>query len=141
MAEDITLIVDDFERFFDTFCKEEIEKLLDRYPEKRSLDVSYGELSRYSSKIADNLLNKPDLYIKAAENALKGMAMTSQYEVPFEPHVRFFDLPEQSRPMIQDIGADHVGKLICIDGLITKRTEIRPRVKVMELKCPYCEHI
>jgi replicative DNA helicase Mcm len=141
MAEDITLIVDDFERFFDTFCKENIEKLLEMYPEKRSLEVSYTELSRYSSKIADNLLNKPDFYIKAAENALKAMAMPSQYEVPFEPHVRFFDLPEQSKPLIQDIGADQVGKLICIDGLITKRAEIRPRVKIMVLKCPYCEHI
>jgi len=141
MAEDISLIVDEFERFFDTFCKEDVEKLLDRYPEKRSLDVSYTQLSKYSSKIADNLLNKPDLFIKAAIEALKGMAMPSQYEVPFEPHVRFFELPEQSRPLIQDIGADHVGKLICIDCLITKRTEIRPKVKMMVLRCPYCEHI
>jgi len=141
MAEDISLIADEFEKFFDTFCKEDVEKLLDRYPERRSLEVSYTELSRYSSKIADSLLSKPDLFIKAAENALRGMAMASQYEVPFEPHVRFFDLPEQSRPMIQDIGADHVGKLICIDGLITRRTEIRPKVKVMELRCPYCENI
>jgi len=141
MAADITQIVDAFEEFFNTFCKEDIENLLDRYPEKRSLNVSYVQLSKYSSKIADNLLIKPDLFMKAAFEALKGMTMPSQYEVPFEPHVRFFDLPEQSRPMIQDIGADHVGKLICIDCLITKRTEIRPKVKIMVLVCPYCEHI
>jgi len=141
MATDITQIVDAFEEFFNTFCKEDIEKLLDRYPERRSLEVSYVQLSKYSGRIADNLLSKPDMLLRAANEALRGMAMPSQYEVPFEPHVRFFDLPEQSRPMIQDIGADHVGKLICIDGLITKRTEIRPKVKVMELGCPYCEHV
>ena len=141
MAEDISQIVDAFEEFFDTFCKEDVEKLLERYPERRSLEVSYIELSRYNSKLADNLINKPDLFLKAAAEALKGMAISSQYEVPFEPHVRFFDLPEQSRPMVQDIGADHVGKLICVDGLITKRTEIRPKVKMMVLRCPYCEHI
>ncbi|QLJ52916.1 MAG: DNA replication helicase protein MCM [Candidatus Fermentimicrarchaeum limneticum] len=141
MAEDISQIVDAFEEFFDTFCKEDVEKLLERYPERRSLEVSYIELSRYNSKLADNLINKPDLFLKAAVEALKGMAISSQYEVPFEPHVRFFELPEQSRPMVQDIGADHVGKLICVDGLITKRTEIRPKVKMMVLRCPYCEHI
>lgn len=141
MAEDITLIVEEFERFFDSFCKERVEELFDKYPEKRSLEVDYSELSRYNSRIADSLLNKPDMFLRAATEALKGMAMPSQYEVPFEPHVRFFGLPEQSRPMIQDIGADHVGKLICVDGLITKRTEIRPKVKMMVLRCPYCEHV
>ncbi|MEM3555235.1 MAG: LAGLIDADG family homing endonuclease [Candidatus Micrarchaeia archaeon] len=141
MAEDITLIVDEFERFFDTFCKERLEELFEKYPEKRSLEVDFVELSKYNSRIADTLLTKPDMMIRAAVEALKRMAMPSQYEVPFEPHVRFYNLPEQSRPMIQDIGADHVGNLICVDGLITKRTEIRPKVRIMVLRCPYCEHI
>jgi len=141
MAEDITLIVDEFERFFDTFCKERVEELFEKYPEKRSLEVDFVELSKYNSRIADTLLSKPDMIIRAAVEALKRMAMPSSYEVPFEPHVRFYNLPEQSRPMIQDIGADHVGSLICVDGLITKRTEIRPKVRVMVLRCQYCEHV
>ena len=41
-------------------------------------------------------------------------------------------------PMVQDVGSKFIGKLILLDGLVVKRSEINPKVQVGFYKCTYC---
>jgi len=138
--EDISDIVEEFDKFFDQVYGKKVEEFTSLYPDKKSLEINYHDFESYNDEIADRLIEKPDIVIEAAEKALQKKKPIN-LEIPFEPHVRFFCLPQDGRPLIQDIGADHVGKMICIDGLITKRTEIRPKVKIMVLKCGLCDNV
>lgn len=142
LTEETTLAAS-LEEFFETCYKEEIEKLASVYPIKRSLEVSYRDLEAFSPEIADMLIEEPEKVIKAAEFAvyeISKISVVKSPEVDFKPHIRFFDLPDMGL-MVQDIGAEHVGKLVFVQGVVTKRAEVRHRVRVAVYRCQLCDAV
>jgi len=137
---DLEPLIKKFDEFFDSKYKKEIEKLVANYPARKSLEVDYGELEKYDVELADELMDKPDEVIEAAEKALRSMPLPKM-RMPgkeFEPHVRFFGLAERGQ-LIENLGALHINKLMAFDGLITKRAEVRPRVRIALYTCKYCD--
>lgn len=139
MAADVTPLVEQFEELFRSYYAAKITGLAEAYPQKKSLEVSYSDLEKFSPQLADELLEKPDAIAEAAETALKGMPVQVLPDVKFEPHVRFFGLPNSAGVMVESIGAAHIGKLISVDCMVTKRTDIRPKVRIALLKCRLCD--
>ncbi|MBM3229766.1 minichromosome maintenance protein MCM, partial [Candidatus Parvarchaeota archaeon] len=114
----------------------QINELVTSYPGKRSLQLDFAELARFDPDLADALLENPDDYLKAATQALVGMNL-SMPETGFEPHVRVFNVPG-SELMVQNISSTHIDKLIAVRGVVTKRAEVRHRVKVAVYVCSLC---
>ncbi|MCL4411396.1 hypothetical protein M1329_00445, partial [Candidatus Marsarchaeota archaeon] len=52
-------------------------------------------------------------------------------------HVRFFN-QNVNMPMVQDVGSAFIGKLIMLDSLIVKRSDISPRVRIGTYECTFC---
>lgn len=140
MAEiyDLGPIIKKFEEFFDSQYKPEIEKLAANYPTKRSLEVDYAKLSKYDVELADELMKEPDHVIEAAEGALEQMPLPKMPGIEFKPHVRFANLPDRGI-LIEGIGAQYIDKLMTFEGLVTKRAEVRPRVKIALYVCKFCD--
>ncbi|MGB9635417.1 MAG: minichromosome maintenance protein MCM [Candidatus Micrarchaeia archaeon] len=128
-------LLNELEEFLNTIYGPEIAKIKSKFPQMRSLYIDYNELSRWNSEIADMLLTEPDKVISAADEALLRCGLEKKYG--YEPHARFFNLPDMGL-LVQDIGAAHIDKLIRIEGVITKRTEIMPKVKMAFYKCSNC---
>ncbi|MDD5317282.1 MAG: minichromosome maintenance protein MCM [Candidatus ainarchaeum sp.] len=139
MAEDITPIVDELGEFFNTYYSGKVKELSDNYPSRRSLEVAYADLEKFSPELADELVESPDSIVAAAEQALWKMPLQIVADMAFEPHVRFFGLPASTSVMVESIGAAHIGKLISVDCMVTKRSEIKPKVKVAVLRCRLCD--
>jgi len=139
MATEVTPLVEQFEEFFNLYYNAQVKELAENYPTKKSIEVSYSSLEKFSPELADELLTKPDLIIESAELALKRMPLQIVSETEFCPHVRFYGLPHSADVMVESIGAAHIGKLIAVDGMVTKRAEIRPRVKIAVLRCKLCD--
>ena len=139
MAEEITPLVEQFAEFFNSYYPLKVRELADNYPTKRSIDIAYGDLQKFSPELADALLEGPDVIIPAAVLALKGMPLKIVTDIEFDPHVRFFGLPLSTRVMVENIGAAHIAKLISVDCMATKRTEIKPKVKKAVMKCGLCD--
>ncbi|MBI5159557.1 minichromosome maintenance protein MCM [Candidatus Micrarchaeota archaeon] len=137
MAEDLDVVVREFESFFEAKYLEKINVLLAVYPRKKSLNVDYSDLDSWSVELADELLRKPDKIVWCAEKALSGLVAGKTVE-EFDAHVRFFNLPDQTL-LIQDAGAAEIERLICLHGIITKRAEVRPRVEIAFYKCLHCD--
>ena len=57
-----------------------------------------------------------------------------------EPHPRFFG-QTYNTPLVQDVGSSFIGKMIMLDSLVVKRSEINPKVKVGTYKCTYCGYL
>ncbi|MBI4399596.1 hypothetical protein HY570_02505 [Candidatus Micrarchaeota archaeon] len=129
------------EEFFEVveIYKKQLDVLLHEYPKKRSLDIDYKDLERFDPQLADELLERPDIILDTATTALQNLVLPQAQENKFEPHVRFFNLGDEMDVHIEDIGADHIQKLIKIKGVITKRAEVKPKVKVALLKCKFCD--
>ncbi|MCX6778526.1 MAG: minichromosome maintenance protein MCM [Candidatus Micrarchaeota archaeon] len=138
MAEEVISVVKKFDEFFEAKYRDRIEKLALEYPEKRSLDVDFRDLEKYDYELADELVRKPDAVAPAAREAVSGM-MVAREASEFKPHVRFFNLPDSV--LVQDVGSANIDRLICIEGVITKRAEVRPRVKIAVYKCARCDAV
>ena len=129
-------LVAQWQKFFEEYCKSDIETVALEYPEKRSLYVDYWKIDEADSKLAELLLNQPYKAIFNAEEALKNIDVASENSLKL--HFRVVNLPDTSRILIRRIRANHLGKLMAVDGLVKKRTEVRPKLLVGAFQCQKC---
>ena len=108
------------------------------YPEKRSLFVKFADMDTYDPNLADMLLEEPDVTIASATQALREMDIPTGVTLE-EANLRIIKLPRKLK--IRDIRSGDIGKLAGIEGLVTKATEVRPRVVEAVFECPFCGHI
>ncbi|MFH1471178.1 MAG: minichromosome maintenance protein MCM [Candidatus Micrarchaeota archaeon] len=144
MAEDIAPYVERFREFFETNPKiaSSIEMVAMSYPEKKSFEVDCSDLGRFDYNLADFLVAKPDIGIEAARLAASDLGKDKvEAGVKFEPHVRFFNPPREKELLIQDVGSLQIEKMITLEGVITKRAEVRPKVKIAVYKCSKCDAV
>lgn len=137
------LLVKKFEAFFKAKLKKDIEKLAQGYPEKRSLLVDFNELSSFDYKLADDLLSNPDLVLEAAELAVSGIDVPNLAVDEFKPYIRFINLPKEkeSSPLVRDISAKHLNKLLVVDGVVRQITDVLPRLMLAAWQCRRCGKI
>ncbi len=112
-----------------------ITAIADAYPEGRSLHVDYADIERFDSDLAIYLMRRPQNAIYAAEQAIK------QYIPPTEEaeiHFRVRGIPRDMRVEIRDLRAKHLGRLVSVEGLLRKATEVRPRLVEAVFQCLRC---
>jgi replicative DNA helicase Mcm len=127
-----------FEGFFRTQLGKDIERLVGHYPEKRSLDVDFAEIERYDYELADALLENPDYLTGAASEAISGIDIPALEIDEFRPHIRFFNLPDDRQPLLRDIGARHISRLVSVEGVVKSMSDVLPRLKMAVWECRRC---
>ncbi len=123
----------ELEGFFSENYKRELEKLAEVWPDRNSIEADYALLEKYSPDIADDLIENPDTILKASEEAIAGMGLIGPNEELMAPRVRFFNLP--NKILIRNINSTHINKLISIEGVINKITDVRPKIEVAVFEC------
>jgi len=108
-----------FFEFYNEVMSVQLMDLAQSYPDTRSLKVDFSELSRFSPDLADAVVELPDVYLPLSVEALVETGALQTERKGFEPHVRIFNLPEESAITIQNIGAEHLNKMVRIDGVVT----------------------
>ncbi|MFA7709081.1 MAG: hypothetical protein WCX82_03005, partial [archaeon] len=131
-----------FEEFLDAVYKKEIEILASNYPDKKSLDIDYKRLEAFDLNIAERLIENPNLIIEAATAALRkiDVGILEQTDQRFEPHMRFFNLPEEYRVDIREIGSKHLTSLISAEGMIRQTTERLQKMMEAHFICRKCQN-
>ncbi len=133
--------INQFQEFFESICKRDIEYLASNYPTERSLMVDYKKLEDFDLPLAEKILDNPNLLLEAANIAIKKMdvgILDSEVETRFEPIVRFFNLPKEYRIEIRDIGAESISKLISVEGTIRIITERLEKLTIAHFTCKSC---
>lgn len=125
-----------FDDFFERYYSEQIRSLIVSFPDKRSLQVNFSDIIKFDPEIAESLVEQPDPVLEAATESLRGK-MADVDLIGKEVHVRVFG-QNVNKPLVQDVGSALISKLIMLDSLIVKRSEISPMVKVGSYKCSYC---
>lgn len=127
-----------FEEVLSKHFRKELEELAQGYPEKRSLELDFHQLSRYNPELADLLAESPDECLAAAEEALEGFALANPQGTRFTPRVRVHNLPDAYDVMVQNLGSDHIDKLISVEGQVSWVTDIKPKLLTAVWECLYC---
>jgi replicative DNA helicase Mcm len=134
-AED-TELIDRFEEFYRNYYRNEIGELAQQYPtEEKSLYVDWQDLYRFDPDLADDVRSKPGQLLDYAEEALR------LYDLPVDvslgqAHVRVENLPKTTD--IREIRADHRGKLVAVQGIVRKATDVRPKITDAAFECQRC---
>jgi len=132
------LVTERWEGFLKRYCWNELIEMSNSYPEKRSLFVKFADMDSYDPNLADMLLEEPDMTIASATQALREMDIPTGVTLD-AANLRIIKLPRKLK--IRDIRSGDIGKLMGIEGLVTKATEVRPRVVEAVFECPFCGHI
>lgn len=127
-------ISDKFTEFFNYYYIDQINDMYVSYPKKRSVLIDTKDLERYDVDLATELQENPDVIIPIANSALTKLSPSELKEPVYS---RFFG-SEANMPLIQDVGSEHINKLLTLDSLVVKRSEIIPRVQLAKFKCTFC---
>lgn len=124
-----------FVEFYNLYYIDQINDLFVSYPSKRSVLMEFRNLQKYDIDLANELLEEPDRILPLANAALlklnPGITIT-------EPVYARFTGVDTNTPLIQDVGSDNIGRLITLDALIVKRSEITPKVSIGKFVCTFC---
>ncbi len=132
---DPTLIAK-WQYFFEEKCKSEIETTALNYPDEKSLTVDYWTIDKFDPKLADFLIDQPLKLIFNAEEALKKIDVAIEDKLPL--HFRVNNIPDIQKISIRNIRSCHLGKLIAVDGLVKRISDVRPKLKAAKFLCHKC---
>ncbi|HEX2066857.1 MAG TPA: AAA family ATPase, partial [Candidatus Thermoplasmatota archaeon] len=134
-VQDSTLL-NQWGKFLENYCKQQaVDAALD-YPEQRSLAVAFSDIELCEPSLSNYLLIKPAHALRLGAQALH------QLDLPGEPkpklHLRITGLPDSQRIIPRNLRAEHLGKLLAVEGLVKKVTEVRPTVQEAVFECKVC---
>ena len=122
-----------FEEFFATSYKDDVFKILEKYPDERSLNVNYQSLEIFDPELADLLIEKPEEVIQAAQIAIKNIdPLVKDADI----NIRFENLTNIIQ--LKDLLSKYIGTFVAADGIVRKTDEIRPRIETGVFECRGC---
>jgi replicative DNA helicase Mcm len=140
MTEEIEAI--DPQERFQEFLK--IERYRQRISQmsvggKTSLVVDFEELLAFDQNLAEELLEKPDDYLRHANNAAYAQLQIEDPEYAEKKaavDVRIVRLLEAAP--LRKLGSDLIGNLVMVEGIVVRSSPVRPMVMQGAFKCKRC---
>lgn len=126
--------------FLDTYYRDEIGELLQRYPTDQDyLEVSYQDLFRWSAqpKATDLLRDRPDVLHELLEEAL------ANYDVPIDVDlsgatVRIHDLPSTETLGVDQVWQAKAGEFVGVRGQVQKKSDVKHEPTMLAFECLRC---
>ncbi len=128
--------IERFKEFFEAVYNKELLEAVSAG--KTSLHVDFAKFSAFDPRLAVDLLESPEEAIKAAELSIRETELPSEIK---NFRVRVHNIPESQRLMIREIRSNHIGKLLAIEGIIRRKSDVRPQVVNTRFECPNCGNI
>jgi replicative DNA helicase Mcm len=142
MTEELE-VIDPQERFQELFKMEKYRQRISQLAVsgKTSLIVEFEDILTFDHRLADKLLEKPEEYLRHADNAAQSQLAIEapEYAEKQKITVRIVRLLEPTP--LRKLGAAHIGKLVMIEGIVVRSTPVRPMVMRAAFKCRGCGNI
>uniref|UniRef100_A0A7C4FBF3 DNA helicase n=1 Tax=Thermofilum pendens TaxID=2269 RepID=A0A7C4FBF3_THEPE len=108
-----------------------------------SLVIDFDDLLSYDRVLADILVDAPSVFLESASKAIQQVMMVEDPEYAQKVktfHARIRKLPESFHIKIRDIRARHLGKLIAVEGIVTKISPVKQELVEAVFRCKTCGH-
>ncbi|GAB6136177.1 LAGLIDADG family homing endonuclease [Thermococcus prieurii] len=105
---------------------------------KRSLAIDWAHLNSFDPELAEELLNNPEEAIASCEDAIQIILREPPLlvERDLKVHARFYNLPHTI--LVKELGSEHINRLIQVEGIITRVSEVKPFVQRAVFVCKDC---
>src|SRR3972149_3526345 len=142
MMEELEAI-DPQERFLELFKMEKYRQRISQLAVagRTSLIVEFEDILAFDQRLADELLEKPDEYLKHADNAAFTQLQIEEPEYAEKKtvNVRVVGLLEPTS--LRKLGSSNIGKMVMVEGIVVRSTPVRPMVMQASFKCKRCGEI
>ncbi len=111
---------------------------------KTSLMLDFEDLLNFDRRLADELLEKPDEYLRHANNAAYDQLRIEEpeYAEKLEKEAVTVRILRLLGPTpLRKLGSDHIGTLVMVEGIVVRATPVRPMVMQAVFKCRRCGEI
>lgn len=109
-----------------------------------SLVINFADLIKFNPELARRTIDEPKEFIEAGNRAVMEVVEIEDSDYAFntrEFFIRFTSLSEGEIIPLREIRAEHVGKLIMLEGIITRATVVKPLLKEGAFLCQHCNEI
>ena len=114
-----------------------IADITDNYPQKKSVKVDFEDITMQDVEFSAYLLEEPDRCLDIARKAV--MELVPNIDRPGHTiNVRIINLPRDAKIDIRNLRADHLGRLVAVEGLVRKVTTVKPRMTYALFRCARC---
>tara|TARA_B100000959_G_scaffold185957_1_gene194436 strand:+ start:16941 stop:19115 length:2175 start_codon:yes stop_codon:yes gene_type:complete len=138
----MTMAAHDASARWRTFLEEakesEVLTLLSRQSNYPYLAIPFHELQSFDPEFAGDVLEHPKPILSAGSRTL--MEICRERGEDMDAMLRVGELPGDSRKPLREIGSTDIDKLRSVDVIVTKISEIKPRIHRAVFKCESCGH-
>jgi replicative DNA helicase Mcm len=111
---------------------------------KTSVMIDFEDLLAFDQRLADELLERPDEYLRHANNAAYDQLRIEdpEYGERLEAQTVTARIVKLLQPaQLRRLGSDHIGRLVMVEGIVVRSTPVRPMVMQAAFKCKRCGEI
>ena len=117
----------------------EISNLGALWPDQTSMVISFETLQSWDPQFAELLLHHPRSVLDQADATLKSLCRDAGHEI--EPRLRIDQLPPDANLNLREIGSESVEVFIGCEVIVTKVSELKPRIYRGCFRCGVCKTI
>ena len=136
----MTMATHDSAARWKTFLSEakehDITLLLSKQTTSHTVPVSFHELTGFDPDFAEDILSNPRSIISSGHKALSEICRDRGEDL--DARVILSDLPRDTLSPLRDIGSRDIDKLRSLDVIVTKMSQLKPRIHVAVFECESC---
>jgi len=101
--------------------------------------IDFNDLNKYNNNFSKNVLNNPEEHLKQLELTIYNY-LYDKYHNIINNQIRIkIKIDNLKKLYLQDIKAENINKLICVEGIITSISQVRPMIEKTTLVCNICK--
>ncbi len=105
---------------------------------KESLVIAFSELLKFNTELAEEITERPEEVLKAAEIAIKEFDLPRKID---KFSVRLKQMPDSLRINVSEIRSKHLSKFLWCVGIVRQKSDVRPHVSTAKFECPSCGNV
>ncbi|UCG95258.1 MAG: minichromosome maintenance protein MCM, partial [archaeon] len=127
-SENISRLEDFLRKFYYNRLLEAVRE------DKPSVFINFIDLEKFDPGLADLLTRIPSDFFDWCSRAISNIDLGTEKNII----TRFENIPDSEKIRIKDLRSEHIGKLIKVDGMVRRASEVMPEVRIAVFECPDC---
>lgn len=131
----VTESIERFRNFLEAHYNDKIMR--PKTKSQNRLTIDFKKLIAFDVDLGNYLLEEPD-------EALKACSMAAQHimdDLKEDFQIRVRNSQRYNTTQINRIRSCHIGKMITVEGVLKKKSDVRAEIKSAKFECPACGHV
>lgn len=124
--------------FFSEAKESEMILLLSKQSDTPVLELTFHDLQAFDPEFAEDVLAYPSNILNSGRRTLNEICRERGEDI--DCILRVGELPRDSRRDLRDVGSKDIGRLRSAEVIVTKISEIKPRIHRAVFQCEACDH-